>query len=89
MVNNVFDSVADQYDIMNDLMSVGVHRIWKDLFVNEIGVLKAGRVYTDSGEIEGTTKINVLDVAGGTGDIAFKIIEKQYTYNSSKNLPED
>jgi len=74
---------------MNDFMSMGVHRIWKDLFVNEIGVLKAGRVYTETGEIKGKTQINVLDVAGGTGDIAFKIIEKQYQYNSSRNLPED
>lgn len=57
-VREVFDSVADQYDIMNDLMSGGVHRLWKNHLIRKIRP-KAGLRY--------------LDVAGGTGDIAFRI----------------
>ena len=58
LVRGVFDSVADSYDVMNDVMSGGVHRIWKDRLVRMIRP-KAGLHY--------------LDVAGGTGDIAFRI----------------
>lgn len=58
LVRGVFDSVADKYDLMNDLMSGGVHRLWKDRFVRAIRP-KPGLHY--------------LDVAGGTGDISFRI----------------
>jgi demethylmenaquinone methyltransferase/2-methoxy-6-polyprenyl-1,4-benzoquinol methylase len=51
----VFSSVAQQYDLMNDLMSLGVHRVWKRYFVGTSGVRRGDRV---------------LDLAGGTGDIA-------------------
>ncbi len=61
LVRDVFDSVADQYDIMNDLMSGGVHRLWKNHLIRRIRP-KAGLSY--------------LDVAGGTGDIAFRINDK-------------
>lgn len=54
-VAQVFDSVANRYDLMNDLMSVGMHRYWKFFTVAKSGVRKGGRV---------------LDVAGGTGDLA-------------------
>ena len=55
LVREVFDSVADSYDLMNDLMSLGVHRIWKRDFAANSGVGLGDRV---------------LDLAGGTGDIA-------------------
>ncbi|WP_417230572.1 class I SAM-dependent methyltransferase [Brevundimonas sp.] len=55
MVRGVFDSVASSYDLMNDLMSVGVHRLWKDA--------AAAKLNPRPGEI-------ILDVAGGTGDMA-------------------
>ncbi len=58
LVIDVFDSVADRYDLMNDLMSAGVHRLWKDQFVRQI---RPRAEYT------------YLDVGGGTGDIAFRI----------------
>ena len=61
LVRDVFDSVADNYDIMNDLMSGGIHRLWKDHLIRRIRP-KAGLHY--------------LDVAGGTGDIAFRINNK-------------
>lgn len=55
LVGQVFDSVADRYDVMNDLMSFGVHRLWKRFTINQTGV-RAGQ--------------SVLDLAGGTGDLA-------------------
>jgi demethylmenaquinone methyltransferase/2-methoxy-6-polyprenyl-1,4-benzoquinol methylase len=58
-VGEVFASVAGNYDIMNDLMSGGLHRLWKDRFVRRCGV-RAGQ--------------KVLDVAGGTGDIALRLL---------------
>jgi len=57
-VRAVFDRVAARYDVMNDLMSGGLHRLWKDSFVRQIGP-KAGDV--------------IVDLAGGTGDIAFRM----------------
>lgn len=58
MVGEVFSSVARRYDIMNDAMSGGLHRLWKDHF--------ARRVKPRAGEV-------ILDMAGGTGDIAFRL----------------
>ncbi len=65
-VIGVFDSVADRYDLMNDLMSGGIHRIWKDRFVRMIRpkAMRNGK------------PLHYLDVAGGTGDIAFRIRKK-------------
>jgi demethylmenaquinone methyltransferase/2-methoxy-6-polyprenyl-1,4-benzoquinol methylase len=60
-VGEVFSSVARRYDIMNDLMSGGMHRLWKDRFVN--------RVKPRAGE-------HILDMAGGTGDIAFRMARR-------------
>jgi demethylmenaquinone methyltransferase / 2-methoxy-6-polyprenyl-1,4-benzoquinol methylase len=60
-VNDVFAKVAERYDQMNDLMSGGLHRLWKDDFVTLLNPPKTARAY------------QVLDVAGGTGDIAFRI----------------
>jgi demethylmenaquinone methyltransferase / 2-methoxy-6-polyprenyl-1,4-benzoquinol methylase len=60
-VNAVFHSVARRYDMMNDLMSGGLHRAWKDAMVAALAPAK-------------TRPFHVLDVAGGTGDIAFRIL---------------
>jgi len=60
-VGAVFSSVARKYDIMNDAMSGGMHRLWKDRFVK--------RVKPQMGEA-------ILDMAGGTGDIAFRMAER-------------
>lgn len=59
-VGGVFSSVASSYDLMNDAMSGGLHRIWKDVFVR--------RVKPREGEA-------ILDMAGGTGDIAFRMAQ--------------
>jgi demethylmenaquinone methyltransferase / 2-methoxy-6-polyprenyl-1,4-benzoquinol methylase len=60
-VGAVFSSVAAKYDVMNDAMSAGMHRLWKDRFVR--------RVKPQPGEA-------ILDMAGGTGDIAFRMEER-------------
>ncbi|KAM3131634.1 hypothetical protein pb186bvf_016298 [Paramecium bursaria] len=73
-VNQVFDSVSNKYDLMNDLMSLGLHRCWKETFVSELGSLKP-QINKDN------KSLKVLDVAGGTGDIAFKIMEKYKQQN--------
>lgn len=58
-VRKVFDDVANSYDKMNDTMSFGLHRIWKDIFIDRLGP---------------TSGTKLLDVAGGTGDIAFRFL---------------
>jgi demethylmenaquinone methyltransferase/2-methoxy-6-polyprenyl-1,4-benzoquinol methylase len=60
LVNDVFRSVASRYDLMNDLMSVGLHRVWKDLMINALNPPRSDAPFA------------LLDVAGGTGDIAFR-----------------
>jgi demethylmenaquinone methyltransferase/2-methoxy-6-polyprenyl-1,4-benzoquinol methylase len=69
MVNDVFHRVADRYDLMNDLMSGGVHRLWKDALVARLAPPKTGSL-----------PYRVLDVAGGTGDIAERIINASVGY---------
>ena len=61
LVNEVFTKSAARYDQMNDLMSGGMHRLWKDDFLTQLNPPRNDRAF------------KVLDVAGGTGDIAFRI----------------
>lgn len=65
----MFSSVASSYDTMNDLMSLGIHRLWKDHFVRS---LNPGISPLVSDQPQG---LNILDVAGGTGDIAFRMLD--------------
>ena len=60
LVNEVFHSVAQRYDLMNDLMSAGLHRFWKDIMINTLNPPKSDAPFA------------LLDVAGGTGDIVFR-----------------
>jgi len=69
LVNAVFHGVADRYDLMNDLMSFGIHRVWKDILVGELAPPKSG-----------TRPYSVLDMAGGTGDIAQRILDRSVGY---------
>ncbi|HTQ83348.1 MAG TPA: bifunctional demethylmenaquinone methyltransferase/2-methoxy-6-polyprenyl-1,4-benzoquinol methylase UbiE [Pseudolabrys sp.] len=73
MVDDVFRSVARRYDLMNDLMSGGVHRAWKNALVTAVNPPTKGR----PGRLDekSDTPFTLLDVAGGTGDIAFRVIE--------------
>jgi demethylmenaquinone methyltransferase / 2-methoxy-6-polyprenyl-1,4-benzoquinol methylase len=61
MVHGVFTKVASKYDIMNDVMSVGVHRLWKDAMMDWLNPRPGQRL---------------LDVAGGTGDVAFRFLKR-------------
>ena len=60
MVRGVFDSVAPKYDLMNDLMSAGVHRLWKNTLINQL---------------RPRANMTLLDVGGGTGDIALRFLK--------------
>jgi demethylmenaquinone methyltransferase/2-methoxy-6-polyprenyl-1,4-benzoquinol methylase len=60
-VQGVFSSVASKYDVMNDVMSMGIHRVWKEAMMDWLAPRTGQRL---------------LDVAGGTGDIAFKFLER-------------
>jgi demethylmenaquinone methyltransferase / 2-methoxy-6-polyprenyl-1,4-benzoquinol methylase len=62
LVDDVFHSVARRYDLMNDLMSLGLHRAWKDALITALNPPKRA-------------PFALLDVAGGTGDIAFRALE--------------
>ena len=64
MVHGVFSRVASKYDIMNDLMSAGVHRLWKDAMMDWLAPRPGQRL---------------LDVAGGTGDVAFRFLTRSPT----------
>ena len=60
-VHGVFSSVASKYDVMNDAMSLGIHRVWKDAMLDWLAPRPGQRL---------------LDVAGGTGDIAFRFLDR-------------
>ena len=64
LVHGVFSNVASKYDVMNDVMSVGIHRIWKDAMMDWLAPRPGQRL---------------LDVAGGTGDIAFRFLKRAKT----------
>lgn len=70
LVDDVFSSVAMKYDLMNDLMSVGIHRLWKKKLCEKITNLNS----------------NILDVACGTGDISFRIKEAASKHNKTCNI---
>lgn len=61
LVHGVFSNVASKYDVMNDVMSIGVHRLWKDAMMDWLAPRNGQRL---------------LDVAGGTGDIAFRFLRR-------------
>lgn len=71
MVYDVFKNVAASYDLMNDAMSFGIHRLWKDVFIERLSPFPG-------------TKL--LDMAGGTGDIAFRFV--RYLQNQTQNEHE-
>ena len=72
LVRDVFDSVAGRYDLMNDLMSGGVHRIWKSVMLDRLGA--------QPGE-------TLIDVAGGTGDIAIEFVKRANGRPSADKKP--
>jgi demethylmenaquinone methyltransferase/2-methoxy-6-polyprenyl-1,4-benzoquinol methylase len=73
LVDGVFRSIASRYDLMNDLMSGGLHRRWKDMFVRRVGARK--------GEL-------IIDMAGGTGDVAFRLARRGATVTVADINPD-
>jgi demethylmenaquinone methyltransferase / 2-methoxy-6-polyprenyl-1,4-benzoquinol methylase len=63
LVDDVFHSVARRYDLMNDLMSLGLHRVWKDALATAVNPPRS-------------RPFALIDIAGGTGDVAFRVIDK-------------
>lgn len=70
LVNELFSSVANKYDLMNDLMSLGIHRLWKHQLCQQITDLNS----------------NILEVAGGTGDISLKLITKAKSLRTNTRI---
>tara|TARA_A100001011_G_scaffold399845_1_gene510522 strand:- start:1601 stop:2287 length:687 start_codon:yes stop_codon:yes gene_type:complete len=64
LVKKIFENVSGRYDLMNDFMSLGIHRIWKELMLDWLAPRRGQ---------------NLIDVAGGTGDIAFNFIKRAKT----------
>ena len=73
LVGKVFDRVSDRYDLMNDLMSGGLHRVWKSVLYNRVE-LRPGQ--------------SILDVAGGTGDIANGLLNRVDEYAAIRDETE-
>ncbi|AMD20276.1 HDL468Wp [Eremothecium sinecaudum] len=66
LVGDVFSAIASKYDLMNDVMSLGVHRMWKSHFISKL----------DAGKRPNSTEpLHFIDVAGGSGDIAFGLLD--------------
>jgi demethylmenaquinone methyltransferase/2-methoxy-6-polyprenyl-1,4-benzoquinol methylase len=70
LVKDVFSNVAERYDLMNNLMSLGIHNLWKDRLISNIPDFKG----------------KLIDVAGGTGDIAFRFYEKAKEKNINPHI---
>lgn len=77
-VGAVFSSVASSYDTMNDLMSLGIHRLWKDHFVRSLNPGTPAANRPPDAKDQGW---NILDIAGGTGDIAFRMLDHATNIN--------
>src|SRR5262249_30286149 len=74
LVDDVFRSVARRYDLMNDLMSGGLHRAWKDTLVTAVNPPRARPAPAQQPKAS-ARPFALLDLAGGTGDIAFRVLE--------------
>ncbi len=99
-VRDVFKSVADNYDVMNDFMSGGLHRIWKDELLNMTGVRSIASALRSSSHNqkeklnaddckEAGRLLSILDVAGGTGDVAFRFLEAAACPERAKSSGKD
>lgn len=78
MVKDVFSKVADKYDVMNDVMSFGTHRLWKDELISMMGIPAAAKANPNYVPRH-------LDVAGGTGDIAFRSLNQMLSSYSGSS----
>lgn len=106
-VRRVFENVADNYDVMNDVMSAGLHRYWKDELLQMTGIapmaravrrrasLAHARAPDDSagrgaeGGADDARALSLLDVAGGTGDVAFRLVDAAGCAERAKSSGRD
>jgi len=102
-VKKVFENVADNYDVMNDFMSAGLHRYWKDELLQMTGVESMAKAvrrrasinYANSvskdcvGGKEDESVLSILDVAGGTGDVAFRFVDAANCEERAKSSGKD
>mmetsp|Transcript_2962 Transcript_2962/g.8615 ORF Transcript_2962/g.8615 Transcript_2962/m.8615 type:complete len:352 (+) Transcript_2962:134-1189(+) len=92
-VREVFESVADNYDIMNDFMSGGLHRLWKDELLRMTGVEAAAKAFrrqaAHNHPMEHGSSMSILDVAGGTGDVAFRFVDAAGCAERSRSSGSD
>jgi ubiE/COQ5 methyltransferase family len=96
-VRQVFDNVADSYDVMNDVMSAGIHRLWKDHLLEASCVESMSKAVrrqqqqsSPAADDEScSSSLRILDVAGGTGDIAFRFIEAADCVERAKSSGRD
>ena len=84
-VRQVFDQVANQYDLMNDLMSGGLHRLWKDYLLEVSNVAPMAKTIRRTPG----ARLDLLDVAGGTGDVAFRFVEAAGLVERAKSSGKD
>ncbi|TIA90433.1 hypothetical protein E3P99_01574 [Wallemia hederae] len=91
LVGSVFSSVAPAYDIMNDVMSLGIHRLWKDDFVKSLNP-RSTKTAAEAGVSEeyarkfGGTGLTCIDMAGGTGDIAHRILDHAKDVHADRSV---
>jgi ubiE/COQ5 methyltransferase family len=87
-VRQVFDSVADSYDVMNDLMSGGLHRLWKDHVATTSNVREMANLVRRQQleEEKNGHELRILDVAGGTGDLSFRFVDAAECWVSRAEL---
>ena len=89
IVGSVFSSVASKYDIMNDTMSLGIHRLWKDDFVSSLlpRLPPSRHTHPSNASLSGPSPVfKCLDVAGGTGDIALRILDRAREKFGSRDI---
>src|SRR5258707_8450918 len=73
LVDDVFHRVARRYDLMNDLMSAGLHRAWKDVLLTEVNPPKS-RLGSAADPGQAPLRFDLLDIAGGTGGVALLVL---------------
>jgi len=97
-VKEVFENVADSYDVMNDFMSGGLHRYWKDQLLDMSAVASMAQFIrrqqthvkpSDSEEQQRNATLRILDVAGGTGDVSFRFLEAAGCPERARSSGED
>ena len=100
-MRKVFENVADNYDVMNDFMSAGLHRYWKDELLKMTGVgpmskavrrsasLNYGTLTEEAVDKNAKVLFSILDVAGGTGDVAFRFVDSAKCEERAKSSGKD